>query len=67
MVQLLRTVYVDLGADCIQSLCLHQVAVYRGTSLMRNTPLLGTYSRSIPSVIYLSRGGGLFLMREVPL
>ena len=39
---------------------------YRGTSLIRNTPLLGTYSRTIqgPMVVL---GGGLFLMSEVPL
>ena len=27
---------------------------YRGTSLIRNTPLLGPYSRTIPRVIWLS-------------
>ena len=41
--------------------------VYRGTSLIRNTPLLGPYSRTIPVVIWWSWGGGLFLMSEVPL
>jgi len=40
---------------------------YRGTSLIRNTPLLGPYSRTIPKVIWWSWGGGLFLMSEVPL
>jgi len=40
---------------------------YRGTSLIRNTPLLEPYSRTIPRVIWWSWGGGLFLMSEVPL
>ena len=40
--------------------------VYRGTSLIGNTPLLGPYSRTIPRVLG-ARGGGLFLMSEVPL
>ena len=40
---------------------------YRGTSLIRNTPLLGPYSRTIPRVLWRSQGGGLFLMSEVPL
>ena len=39
----------------------------RGTSLMRNTPLLVPYSRTIPRVPCCSEGGGLFLMSEVPL
>jgi hypothetical protein len=30
---------------------LHEVRVYRGTSLIRNTPLLGPYSRTKPRVI----------------
>jgi len=40
---------------------------YRGTSLIRNTPLLGTCSRTIPRVLWWSSGGGLFLMSKVPL
>ena len=40
---------------------------YRGTSLMSNTPLLGPYSRTIPRVLWRRKGGGLFLMSEVPL
>jgi len=40
---------------------------YRGISLIRNTPLLGPYSRTIPRVLWWSFGGGLFLMSEVPL
>ena len=43
------------------------LALYRGTSFIRNTPLLGTYSRNIPRVLWWSEGGGLFLMSEVPL
>ena len=31
---------------------------YRGTSLIRNRPLLGPYSRTIPRVIWWSVGGG---------
>ena len=31
---------------------------YRGTSLIRNTPLLGPYRRSIPRVLWWSSGGG---------
>ena len=42
-------------------------AAYRGTSLIRNGPLLGPYSRTIPRVLKWSQGGGLFLMSEVPL
>jgi len=49
-----------LGNDAIGS-C-------RGTSLIRTPPLLGPYSRTIPRVLWWSRGeGGLFLMSEVPL
>ena len=40
---------------------------HSGTSLIRNTPLLGPYSRTIPRVLWWSQGGGLFLMSEVPL
>jgi hypothetical protein len=40
---------------------------YGGTSLMRNTPLLGPYSRTIPRVLWWSQVEGLFLMSEVPL
>jgi len=40
---------------------------YRGTSLTRNTPLLGPYSRTTSRVHVGPRGGGLFLMREVLL
>ena len=41
---------------------------YRGTSLIRNTPLLGPYNRrTMPRGICWSQGGGRFLMSEVPL
>ena len=40
---------------------------YRGTSLIRNTPLPELYSRTIPRVLRWSWGGGLFLMSEVLL
>ena len=40
---------------------------YMGTSLMRNTPLLGRYSKTIPRVLWWSRGWWLFFMSEVPL
>ena len=40
---------------------------FRGISLRRNTPLLGSYSRTIPRVTWCSKGGGLFVMSEVPL
>ena len=39
----------------------------RVTSLIRNTPLIGTYSRTIPRVLWWSLGGDLFIMSEVPL
>ena len=40
---------------------------YRGTSLIRNTPLLRPYSRTIPRVLWWFYGRGLFLIGEVPL
>ena len=40
---------------------------YRGTSIIKNTPLLGPYSGTIPRVLWQSLGGGLSLMSEVPL
>jgi len=42
-------------------------AGYRGTSLIRNIAPLGPFSRNMPRAIWWSQGGGLFLMREVPL
>ena len=40
---------------------------YRGASLIRNDPLLGPCSRTMPRALRKSQGGGLFLMSEVPL
>ena len=40
---------------------------YRGISLIRNRPPLGPYSRNMPRAIRWSKGGGLFLLSEVPL
>ena len=37
----------------------------RGTSLIRNTPLLGSYRRTIPRVLWWSWWAGLSLMIEV--
>ena len=42
-------------------------SVYRGTSLIRNSAPLGHYSRSLPRALWWSKGGGVFLMSEVPL
>ena len=42
-------------------------AGYRGTSLIRKHPPLGTYSRPMPRAIWGSWRDGLFLMSEVPL
>jgi len=41
--------------------------VYRGTSLIRNSPPLGPYRRPKPMVPGASHGGWRFLMGEVPL
>ena len=40
---------------------------YRGTSLRRNKPPVGPYSRPTPRVLWWSWGGALFLMSESPL
>ena len=40
---------------------------YRGTSLIRNSPLLGPYRRICLGSYGDPRRGGLFLMSEVPL
>ena len=58
------------GAPCHVAEVLTRIQVeeaYRVTSLIRNIPLLGPYSRTIPRVLWWSGGGGLFLMGEVPL
>jgi len=41
--------------------------MYMGTSLMRNTLLLGLCSRTLPRVLCWSQGLSLVLMSEVPL
>ena len=33
---------------------------YRGTSLIRNNPLVGPYSRTMPRALWKSWGGGAF-------
>ena len=41
---------------------------YRGTSLIRNYPSLGPYSRLMPRALWWSwEGGGVYIMIEVPL
>ena len=40
---------------------------YRGTSLTRNSALLGPYSRTLHRAIWGSQGGGRFRMSKVPL
>jgi len=45
----------------------HHEIKYRGTSLMRNCPPLGPYSRTMPRALRWSWGGWLFPMSEVPL
>ena len=39
----------------------------RGTSLIRNSPLVGPYSRTMSRALWWPKGGGVFLMSEVPL
>jgi len=43
------------------------VYAYMGTSLIRNRPTLAPYSRFMGRDLWWSRGGGRFLMSEVPL
>ena len=40
---------------------------YRDTSLIRNRVPSGPYSRTLPSALWKSLGGGQVLMSEVPL
>ena len=40
---------------------------YRGTSLIRKRPPLGSYSEPMPRSLRWSLGSGRFLMSEVPL
>ena len=46
---------------------LANIQEYRGTSLIRNAPLLGPYRRPLLRVLGGFLGGGRFLMSEVPL
>ena len=39
----------------------------RGNSPIRNSAPLGPYSRTMPRALWNPKGGGLFLMSEVPL
>ena len=39
---------------CHPSTCVRVAGVYRGTSLIRNTPLLGPYSRTMHRVMWWS-------------
>ena len=41
--------------------------MYRGTSLIRNSPLLEPYSRTVPRALWWPQGVVLFLMSEVLL
>ena len=41
--------------------------IHRGTSLIRNCPPIGPYSRTMPRALWRSWGGAQFLMSEVPL
>ena len=43
------------------------LAGYRGTSLIKNSPLLGPHSRPTRRALWWSWGGWRFLMSEVPL
>ena len=42
-------------------------APYRGTSLMKNSGRLESYSRTLPRALWWFQGGGLFPMSEVTL
>ena len=44
----------------------HDIKYSRGTSLIRNSVLLGPYSRPMPRTVWSSRGEGV-LVGEVPL
>ena len=59
------TAYVRRGGTWSEGGKLDDSVPYRGTSLIRNTPLLEPYSRTIPRVVWWS--WRLFLTSEVPL
>jgi len=40
---------------------------YTGTSPIKNYHPVGPYSRTMPRLLWRSRGGGRFIMSEVPL
>ena len=40
---------------------------YRGTSLIRNRPTIGSYGRTIPRILWWSYRGRPFLMNKIPL
>ena len=40
---------------------------YRGTSLIRNTPLLGPHNRTIQGSMVVLGGGGVFYERGTPV
>jgi hypothetical protein len=46
---------------------MHYSPPYKVTSLTKNNPLLGPYSRTMSKAIWWSYGRGVFLMSEVPL
>jgi hypothetical protein len=50
-----------------QQTLITKLRMNRGTSLMRSNPLLGSYSRTIPRVLWWSWGEGVLLMCEIPL
>ena len=51
----------------VQDLVLTMGSAYRGTSLIRHSPPLGPYSRTMSGVLGGSKEGGMFLMGELPL
>ena len=60
-------VYCDVGRDNTTITCTpdprHLSALHdRGTPFIKNTPLLGPYSRTLPRVLCWYYGGGLMLV-----
>ena len=41
--------------------------LYRDTSIIKNSDPLGRYSRTMHTALWWPKGGGLFLISEVPL
>ncbi|KAJ1491230.1 hypothetical protein T484DRAFT_3222922 [Baffinella frigidus] len=66
-----KRAYLHLGVrEVCVALCQHaaglsQTVPYRGTSLIRNRPPLGPYSRPTPRALWWSLGGWAFLMSEL--